>query len=68
MPNNTRQRILNAVQTYAATKNRTFYRIAQEGYSLHRHPHVDLYTYQNGQMHEELLTYCESHGRWVEWV
>jgi hypothetical protein len=68
MPDETRQRILNVIQTYAATTNRTFYRIAQEGYSLHSHPHVDLYTYQDGEMHEELLAYCESHGRWVEWL
>lgn len=62
MSEETRQRILNALHVYAATTNRPFYRIAQEGYSLHSHPHVDLYTYQDGKMHEELLAYCESHG------
>jgi len=37
-------------------------------FHLQSHPHVDLYTYQDGKTHEELLAYCESHGRWVEWV
>ncbi len=42
--------------------------MGQEGYSLQSYPHVDLYTYHDGKMHKELLAYCESDGRWVEWV
>ncbi len=67
MPHKSRERILQVIQAYATETRRTFYRIAQEGYSLHRPPHVSLFTYQNGEMHETLLAYCESHGRWVEW-
>lgn len=52
----------------ARSQQRTLYRISLEWYSGQSQPHLELLTYHNGQVAKELLAYCESHGRWIEWL
>jgi len=46
---------------------RAFYRIGLEWYSGQAMPHLELFTYDGGTMTHELLAYCESHGRDIDW-
>lgn len=50
------------------SQQRPLYRLVLEWYNGQAHPHLDLYTYRDGSVTQELLAYCESHGRWIEWV
>ena len=65
-PQDVRQQILD--QVLEASKQRDLYRISQEWYFGQHQPHLHLFSYHQGQMQSELLAYCETHGRWVEWM
>lgn len=65
-PQDVRQQILDKI--LEASKQRDLYRISQEWYFGQLQPHLHLFSYSNGQMQEELLAHCETHGRWVEWL
>lgn len=47
---------------------RDYYRVSLEWYSGQEHPCLQLYFYRNQEMQVEHLAYCESHGRWIEWI
>ena len=60
-----REAILDYLSNFA--KERNFFRISLEWYSGQNQPHLELFSYQGGLMRGELLAYCESHGRAIEW-
>jgi hypothetical protein len=66
VPRIKRERILARLTEHAAVRD--LYRVAQEGWSLTEPPHVELSTYHKGTVSRERLAYCESHGRWIEWL
>jgi hypothetical protein len=66
MPAASRERILARVAEHS--RGRNLYRVALEWWPPHPTPTIELFTYDNGQSHNELLARCESHGRWVEWL
>jgi hypothetical protein len=49
-------------------KARDFFRISLEWYSGQNQPHLELFSYIRGTVESELLAYCESHGRTIEWL
>jgi hypothetical protein len=65
-PRQTRERL--AVMLEKLSKVRDFYRVSLEWYSGQEQPHLELYRYQSGDVQSEHLAYCESHGRWIEWI
>ena len=65
-PRDTREQILDQIRE--ASKQRDLYRLSQEWYNGQSQPHLHMFSYHEGQMHQELLAYCETHGRWVEWL
>jgi hypothetical protein len=52
----------------AHSQRQPLYRISLEWYSGQQQPHLELFTYHAGKVEQELLAYCESHGRWIEWL
>ena len=65
-PQPTREKIIELLQTFA--QERDFYRISLEWFSGQQQPHLELFTYRRGRVENELLAYCESHGRMIEWL
>ena len=61
-----REKILDDLNEIAQEKD--FFRISLEWYSGQNQPHLELFSYQDGMMKSELLAYCESHGRTIEWL
>jgi hypothetical protein len=61
----TREKIIDILAIFA--QDRDFFRLSLEWYSGQNQPHLELFSYRNGQMQSELLAYCESHGRMIEW-
>jgi hypothetical protein len=61
-----REKILKYVEEFALEKD--LFRISLEWYSGQHQPHLELFSYQAGIMSSELLAYCESHGRTIEWL
>lgn len=47
---------------------RDIFRISLEWYSGQTQPHLELYAYTAAERQHELLAYCESHGRSIEWL
>jgi hypothetical protein len=52
----------------AFAQTRDLFRISLEWYAGQAQPHLELISYQSGAMESELLAYCESHGRHIEWL
>lgn len=65
-PEAVRKKILDHVLEFA--QERDLFRISLEWYSGQSQPHLELFSYQEGSMKGELLAYCESHGRTMEWL
>lgn len=65
-PAPTREKIIEHLSTFAQERN--FYRISLEWFSGQEQPHLELFTYGGGNAEYELLAYCESHGRMIEWL
>ena len=65
-PNPVRENILDRLIEFA--QERDLFRISLEWYSGQSQPHLELFSYQEGMMKSELLAYCESHGRTIEWL
>ena len=65
-PEPVRQKILDSVKGFA--RERDLYRISLEWYSGQNQPHLELFSYEEGGVKSELLAYCESHGRTIEWL
>ena len=65
-PTPVREKILDRLLKFA--QERDFFRVSLEWYSGQHQPHLDLFSYQGGIMTGELLAYCESHGRTIEWL
>ena len=61
-----REKILEILQIFS--QERDLFRISMEWYSGQYQPHLELFSYREGNLENELLAYCESHGRTVEWV
>jgi hypothetical protein len=66
MPTATREHILARVEEHS--RQRGLYRVALEWWPSNPTPTVELFTYSDGAQRSELLSRCESHGRWVEWL
>lgn len=49
-------------------KSRDVFRISLEWYGGQRQPQLELYSYTANHTGHELLAYCESHGRSLEWL
>lgn len=65
-PKPTREKIIERLAAFA--RERDFFRISLEWFSGQRQPQLELFTYREGRMEDELLAYCESHGRMLEWL
>lgn len=65
-PEQTRERLGEILA--AAARDRDLFRISLEYHAPHEHPRLILFTYQQGKLHDEHLAFCESHGRWIEWL
>lgn len=65
-PKPTRDKILELLTNFA--QERDLFRISLEWYSGQEQPHLELFSYRNGKMESEVLAYCESHGRTIEWL
>lgn len=65
-PQHIREKILNHLKDFA--QRRDFFEISLEWYSGQNQPHLELFSYQKGTVNVELLAYCESHGRDIEWL
>src|SRR5262249_22117467 len=66
MPQPVREETLRVIAAYAA--NHRLFRISQEWYAGQEQPQLELYSYERGEVYQELLAYCESHGRWLQWL
>lgn len=51
-----------------ASAERESFRVSLEWYRGQEHPQLELYRYHQGIIQRDLLAYCESHGRWIEWL
>jgi hypothetical protein len=65
-PQPVREKILDHLKDFAQGSD--FFRISLEWYSGQNKPHLELFSYHKGIMKSELLAYCESHGRTIEWL
>ena len=65
-PANIRGEILRKVEEVA--KSRDLFRISLEWYGGQQQPYLELNSYTSRQVDHELLAYCESHGRSIEWL
>jgi hypothetical protein len=65
-PEPVREKILNHLNEFA--QERELFRISLEWYSGQNQPHLELCSYKEGKVKNELLAYCESHGRTIEWL
>jgi hypothetical protein len=61
-----REKILDYLEDFARKKD--LFRISLEWYEGQNQPHLELFSYQGSTMKGELLAYCESHGRTIEWL
>ncbi|HZO72514.1 MAG TPA: DUF2332 domain-containing protein [Ktedonobacteraceae bacterium] len=65
-PRAIREQILELIAHYGKTHD--LFRVSQEWFAGQEQAQVELYHYQQGEIQQTLLTYCESHGRWLEWL
>lgn len=65
-PEPVREKILAGLMDFAQEKD--FFRVSLEWYSGQNQPHLELFSYEEGTVKSELLAYCESHGRTIEWL
>jgi hypothetical protein len=61
-----REAILEHLTEFLQTRD--FFRISLEWYSGQAQPQLELFFYSKGESTRELLAYCESHGRTIEWL
>ena len=65
-PEPVRDKILDHLKEFAREKD--LFRISLEWYAGQDQPHLELFSYQAGMVKSQLLAYCESHGRTIEWL
>jgi hypothetical protein len=65
-PEHIRNQILSHIKEIA--RSRDVFRISLEWYGGQKQPQLELYSYPAKHTQHELLAYCESHGRSMEWV
>lgn len=65
-PENIRTQILLDIEEIA--KSRDVFCISLEWYGGQKQPQLELYSYTAKHTQHELLAYCESHGRSMEWL
>lgn len=65
-PQPTREKITELVSEFAQTRD--LFRISLEWFDGQQQPQLELFSYQHGHIENELLAYCESHGRMIEWL
>lgn len=61
-----RMHILALIETFA--QQRDLFRVSQGWFSGQEQPQLELFSYKGGEVRRELLAYCESHGRQIEWL
>jgi hypothetical protein len=61
-----RERLSTLLTELAATKER-FFRVSIEGIGS-PYPRLELTIWQDGHAASWVLAYCDSHGRWIEWL
>ena len=64
--NATRERLDEILATVA--RERDLFRISLEYHAPREHPRLVLFTYHHGALSDEHLAFCESYGRWIEWL
>jgi hypothetical protein len=60
------QQIVKNIEEVA--KSRDVFSISLEWYGGQKQPQLELYSYTANHIGHELLAYCESHGRSLEWL
>jgi hypothetical protein len=65
-PQPIREKILDRLLEFS--KERDLFRVSLEWYSGQDQPQLELFTYKEGKAKSELLAYCESHGRTIQWL
>ena len=65
-PENIRHQIVINIEEIA--KSRDVFRISLEWYGGQKQPQLELFSYTANHIQHELLAYCESHGRSMEWL
>jgi hypothetical protein len=65
-PRPVRENILACLDEFS--HERDFCRISLEWYAGQDQPHLELFSYHAGRVQSEVLAYCESHGRTIEWL
>jgi hypothetical protein len=65
-PEHIHQKIVRNIEEIA--KSRDVFRISLEWYGGQKQPQLELYSYTGNHTGHELLAYCESHGRSLEWL
>lgn len=63
---NIRERIFAFIAKYAT--QRDLFRISLEWYTGMDQATLELFSYQQGEIQQEMLAKCESHGRWIKWL
>jgi hypothetical protein len=61
-----RERLKEMIQAQAASREQ-FYRLSSEWMGTPQ-PELELTIFGNGRPQPHLLAYCDSHGRWIEWL
>jgi len=65
-PEHIHEQIVSNIEEIA--KSRDVFRISLEWYGGQKQPQLELYSYTANHTGHELLAYCESHGRTLEWL
>lgn len=65
-PEHMHEQIVSNIEEIA--KSRDVFRISLEWYGGQKQAQLELYSYARNQIGHELLAYCESHGRSLEWL
>jgi hypothetical protein len=67
-PPDIRERVIAEISAASAIQNQPISRISLEWFGGQAQPHLELFTHTKESMSRELLAYCESHGRAIEWL
>ncbi|MCU0494881.1 MAG: DUF2332 domain-containing protein [Chloroflexaceae bacterium] len=65
-PDEIRNQIILSIEEIARSQD--VFRISLEWYGGQKQPQLELYSYTKNGLQHELLAYCESHGRSIEWL
>jgi hypothetical protein len=58
---------LSALLTELAVTKEIFFRVSAE-WLVPPHPKLELTTWRHGYEENRVLAYCDTHGKWIEWL